>query len=410
MPTYARADTLAHALRTVLEQTERDLEVVVQNNGNDPATRAVVDATGDPRVKHFHTDDVVSMVDNWERALDHCTGELITYIGDDDALLPDACEAVGRAVDLTGAEIVSSTPFLYLWPSYWHPRRRNRLHAVLTFDCVLTRESTREWLQRFYAFETEYSQLPMIYNSFVSRSVVERVRDRYGKYFFGSLPDVTSGIINAVEVESFVKVSRPLAIAGISGHSFGHKLSRDQHHLTREELELHFPELLERPAARSGSDLVWLVSIEMALLEEQVLRERCPVLFERRRLAAAMAATINESPSRYGETKALIEDLMREYDIGAEELEIPVPLDAPPAPPDGVQLLGNGQVFVVLDCNPIGIRAVDDVVGLAAQLVPSLDAMTVATPADPEHPPAEAPPPPSRLRAAVDAIVRRAAV
>ena len=77
---------------------------MVQNNGNDTETRELVERLGDPRLKLFHTDAVVSMVENWERGLSRSTGELITVIGDDDALLPDACEAAGYALDLTGAE------------------------------------------------------------------------------------------------------------------------------------------------------------------------------------------------------------------------------------------------------------------------------------------------------------------
>lgn len=375
VPTLARADTLEHALATVLAQTVDDFEIIVQNNGDDAATRQLVGRLGDSRMKLFHTENVVSMVENWELALSHCTGELITVLGDDDALFPDACEAGGYAIDVTGADIVSWAPFLYLWPSYWHARRRNRLHAHVTFDFVVRAERSRTCLEDFYAFRADYSQLPMLYNSFVARSVVERVRDRYGKYFFGSLPDVTSGIINAVETESFVKSSRPLSIAGISGHSYGHKLSREGTPLSQNEFEQHFPDLVDRADPRTSSDLVWLISIEMALLEEQVLRDRSPIHFDRARLAWAMAATINESPSRYEHTKTLIQDLMKEFEIGDDELEIPPRLPQPPAPPDGARLIKPGHVYFVFDGNRVGLRTVADAVELAAQLVPGADAI-----------------------------------
>ncbi len=380
VPTFARADTLEHALATVLAQTVDDFEVVVQNNGDDSATRQLVGRLGDSRIKLFHTDEVISMVENWELALSRCTGELITVLGDDDALFPDACEAAGYAIDLTGGEIVSWAPFLYLWPSYWHARRRNRLHAHVTFDFVVWAERSRTWLEDFYAFRADYSQLPMLYNSFVARSVVERVRDRYGKYFFGSLPDVTSGIINAVETDSFVKSSRPLSIAGISGHSYGHKLSRESAPLTQSEFERHFPDLVDRADPRTSSDLVWLISIEMALLEEQVLRNRRPIHFDRRRLAWAMAATMNESPSRYEHTKTLIQELMKEFEIGDNELEIPPRLPHPPAPPDGARLIEPGHVYFVFDGNRVGLRTVADAVELAAQLVPPADAIAKGRP------------------------------
>lgn len=380
IPTLARADTFEHALATAVAQSVDDFEVVVQNNGDDVATRDVVERQGDPRVKLFQTDQVVPMVENWERALSHCTGELVTVIGDDDGLLPDACEAAGYAIDLAGAEIVSWEPFLYLWPSFWDESRRNRLQARVTFDFVVRTEQSRAWLESLYSFRTDYAKLPMLYNSFVARSVIERVRDRYGKYFFGSLPDVTSGIINAVETDTFLKSSRPFSIAGISGHSFGHKLSREDKRLSQSDFEHHFPDLAGRVDLRTGSDLVWLVDNEMSVLEEEVLRERCPIHYDRRRLAWAMAATINESPSRYDDTKSLIRGLMKEFDIADDELEIPPPVAQPPAPPVGAHVVGPNDVFFVFDGSRIGLRTVADAVALAAQLIPAAGAVVKEEP------------------------------
>ena len=178
---------------------------------------------------------------------------------------------------------------------------------------------------------------------------------------------MTSGIINAVESDVFVKSSRPLSIAGISGHSYGHKLSREDRRLPQTELERHFPDLAQRIDTRTGSNLESLVAIEMAVLEEQVLRERWPVHFDRRRLAWAMAATINESPSRYDDTKTAILALMREFEIDESELEIPPPQLQPPAPPDGAHLVGPRRVFFVFDGNRIGLTTVADAVEASAR-------------------------------------------
>src|SRR4029077_11259800 len=114
---------------------------------------------------------------------------------------------------------------------------------------------------------------------------------------------------------------------------------------------------------------------EMALLEEQVLRNRSPIHFDRRRLAWAMAATMNESPSRYEHTKTLIRELMKEFEIGEDELEIPPPLPDPPAPADGARLTEPGHVYFVFDGNRVGIHTVADAEPLAAQLVPTADSI-----------------------------------
>ena len=140
----------------MLGQTVDDFEVVVQNNGDDAETRELVEWLGDQRVKLFHTDAVVSMIENWERGLSQCTGELITVIGDDDALAGRVRSGGLRVRShRRGSRLVGTIPLSVA--SYWHERRRNRLHADVTFDFVLRDRSSRAWLERFYAFQTDYS-------------------------------------------------------------------------------------------------------------------------------------------------------------------------------------------------------------------------------------------------------------
>src|SRR5579859_4533118 len=91
IPTKHRPDTFAHALATALSQDDPGVEIVVQNNGADPATRALVEAAGDPRIRYEESAAVLPMSANWERALRRSTGAWITVIGDDDGILPDSC-------------------------------------------------------------------------------------------------------------------------------------------------------------------------------------------------------------------------------------------------------------------------------------------------------------------------------
>src|ERR1700675_3619555 len=91
LPTLRRVDTLEHTLATVLRQDYDDMEIVVQNNGNDRATRKLVQSAGDPRVRHFSSKGVLPMTENWELAAENSTAAYLPFIGDDDALLPDAC-------------------------------------------------------------------------------------------------------------------------------------------------------------------------------------------------------------------------------------------------------------------------------------------------------------------------------
>jgi glycosyltransferase involved in cell wall biosynthesis len=131
IPTLQRADTLRHALATAAAQTCDEVEVVIQNNGRDPETEAVLRGFDQPWIHHFASDTVVTMTDNWEAALANARGDFITFIGDDDGLFPDACRSAAGVIDRTGAEIVSWHPYCYYWPNYLFPELRNRLIATV---------------------------------------------------------------------------------------------------------------------------------------------------------------------------------------------------------------------------------------------------------------------------------------
>src|ERR1043166_8123364 len=116
IPTQARPDTLRHALRTVLAQSDGDFEVIVHESGDDPATAATVAEFDDPRIRFFKTGEPVRMTENWERALAHVRGDYVLFIGDDDGLLPDACAVAREILNVKPGLVLSWLPASYYWP------------------------------------------------------------------------------------------------------------------------------------------------------------------------------------------------------------------------------------------------------------------------------------------------------
>src|SRR5262249_11266576 len=100
------------------------------------------------------------------------------------------------------------------------------------FQCCL-QDSTAA-LRLMYRFRRHYSEAPMIYNSFVSRHLVERVYDSGHDYFVGSMPDVVSGAVNLHFSRQFLRCNRPLSLSGVSRHSTGHKFMSGDSDLQRE--------------------------------------------------------------------------------------------------------------------------------------------------------------------------------
>jgi len=371
IPTLKRADTFRHALATLLDQTSTDLEIVVQNNGRDQEIASIVEQLDTSRIRCFSTESVLPMTENWELALNNTSGDFITFVGDDDGLFPDACEVAARALDLTGAEIVSWRPFCYYWPDYLHPEMRNRLIATVNNDFKV-RIIDSEWkLRQVYRFAADYSELPMIYNSFVARSVVERAKRPTGRYFLGSAPDVASGIVDAANTSHFALLWRPLSITGLSRHSFGQTTfsSPRSAPVSPEWIRRNLGEVkLDSRLVPPADNISIFLANEMLCVKNEAFPERA-IELDFRGLVEAMARGINDRRGFYEETLFAIQQLAERYKIDLAEVSVPARMDQKPVLECGEVVLGRNQKRYVIDGHDKGIATIADAVKVAAPLI-----------------------------------------
>lgn len=85
LPTYNRAEYVAGAIDTVLEQTHDDIEVVVVDDGSTDDTKARLAAyTDDGRVRIRHNEENRGISASMNRAADIADGEFVCVLNDDD--------------------------------------------------------------------------------------------------------------------------------------------------------------------------------------------------------------------------------------------------------------------------------------------------------------------------------------
>jgi hypothetical protein len=90
LPTRNRPAALGSALRSVLEQTYRNLEVVVVDDASEPDVAEVVEraAGGDPRVVLTRLEGRSGAARARNVGLERASGELVAFLDDDDLWLP----------------------------------------------------------------------------------------------------------------------------------------------------------------------------------------------------------------------------------------------------------------------------------------------------------------------------------
>ncbi|MCK1737080.1 glycosyltransferase [Bradyrhizobium sp. 138] len=364
LPTLRRPDTFQYALRTLVNQTQRDFEIVVQNNGRDRQTEDIIASLGDDRIRHFWSDEILPMSRNWELALSNARGEYITFIGDDDGLFSDACQIASGLIGHNKADIVSWRPFSYYWGSHIISERKNRLLADVHSNVEIKLIDSRQQLLAFYNFKLHYSQLPMIYNSFVSRSLVDQVIKKTGRYFLGVTPDVTSGIVNAACSKQFILINRPLSIAGLSGHSTGHNVTLSPPGwISAEEVKVALGHInFDSRLVPANNNLEMMLANDALLVRDLLFLDDKQINIDFRRLAQSVASAINDRPWFYQETMRAVEELAAKHHFSVGDISFPAPIDCVPPMIPGETPRGEQRTLHIIDCDAAGIDHVSDAV------------------------------------------------
>ena len=101
LPTHNRAALLRQAIRSVLAQDHRELELIVVDDGSTDGTQEVLAAfaAADPRLRVLRNERPAGAPAARNRAILDARGEFVTGIDDDDLMLPDRISALLAAHD-----------------------------------------------------------------------------------------------------------------------------------------------------------------------------------------------------------------------------------------------------------------------------------------------------------------------
>lgn len=220
VPTRDRPGTVVHTVASVLRQGSSDLELLVHDNSTTDATEVALRGIDDHRLRYVRDRTPVTMTGNWQAALELVDADWVTVVGDDDALLPTAIDHLERFLATCPEEfhdVISWTKIKYSWPERGFDANKLKIPS----PTPLVRIDAKEMLRAVLKDARQYDRLPMLYNSFVPRSVLERIRNRAGHFVGSQSPDVYSGAAITMMTDAFVRMPVPLSVNGLSALSNG---------------------------------------------------------------------------------------------------------------------------------------------------------------------------------------------
>ncbi|MFH1657163.1 MAG: glycosyltransferase family 2 protein [bacterium] len=221
IPTRNRAHLLRFALKSAVEQSYENLEIIVCDNYSQDNTKEVVDLFKNQNIVYVRTKESLAMPDNWEFALGNASGEYIAFLTDDSYFFPDAIKIAMSELDKFQAEVAVWKHCAYFASDWLDPARRNILYfPKVTFKSRWL--DSKKSLQRLYDIDDRaFVIIPKSLNSLCHRSVIEKVINKQGRFFLNSCPDYASAASVMLNVKKYLLIDKPLYIDGVTTSSIG---------------------------------------------------------------------------------------------------------------------------------------------------------------------------------------------
>lgn len=113
MSSYNREELTERAMNSLINQTYKDIEIIVFNDASSDNTAAVLNdfAYRDKRVKVFHNEKNKGLIHNLNRGLDIARGKYIVRMDDDDVSLPTRIEKQVEFMEKNPQYVVAGTSY-----------------------------------------------------------------------------------------------------------------------------------------------------------------------------------------------------------------------------------------------------------------------------------------------------------
>ncbi len=101
IPVRNGAEFLKEALKSALDQSFDDYEIVISDNASTDGTAQIIEEfrTISPRIRSVRGDQMISLSENWNRAYEYAEGEWVKILAHDDTMHRDCLTRISEEID-----------------------------------------------------------------------------------------------------------------------------------------------------------------------------------------------------------------------------------------------------------------------------------------------------------------------
>jgi len=234
VPTHNRSKYAIPCIKSLLEIPSQDVQVVVHDTSNDTCELAQwAEAQVDHRLVYVHWKSRLSMTENHERAIALATGEYVCLIGDDDTVSNRIMEFAHYAKEQSISLLTPKVRAAYYWPDF-RTKFYGAAHAgrvyLERFDATLSEWDIRERLDNALRNACQGTDaMPKLYHGLVRNELLGQLREKNGKIFFGTSPDMSAAVALSLQPGRYSLVDFPFTLPGGAGGSNSGRSAEGKH-------------------------------------------------------------------------------------------------------------------------------------------------------------------------------------
>ncbi len=227
LPTRNRLNLLTYAVETVRRQDYDDWEIIISDNYSEEDVAGYIQSLREPRIKYYRTKSFIPVTDNWNNALEKCTGDYIIMLGDDDGLMKGYFSTLNKLIEKFDLpDFLYTGAFLYAYPGvlphqpdgFVKTYSQRRIFQSAKEPFLLEKNDAMQFVKDSLDFRVTFD-----YNmqfSLVSRKLIEKMKHR-GPFYQSPYPDYYASNAMMLYADRILVVPQPLVSIGISPKSFG---------------------------------------------------------------------------------------------------------------------------------------------------------------------------------------------
>ncbi len=224
IPTRNRQRYCIEAIKTVTRLQRKDIEIIIPDSSDDQSLKQQLEDNDLIDMVTYLPPDggSLSMEDNWERAIEHLSGEWVIYIGDDDGFTTNSFDVFDHLTETFNIKAFIWPRTFYKWPCYPTEVAGQLKYSIAAYGLTATFLDARKYVNDAFEWKTDgkWPDLgPSVYHGLIHASIITELKGQNGKYFVGECSDYSSAILNASRINYFMHYNMPLTIMGASTRS-----------------------------------------------------------------------------------------------------------------------------------------------------------------------------------------------